>query len=555
MHVEIKVAQSFVLNFLFNKLPRRRVNLFGEELESALVDKFQDHWYPDMPFKGSAYRCLRVTDPNDPVLNRAARESGNPVSDIIENLPADLAIWIDPGEVSYRIGEKGTVKILFSESTSGWGTGSSPGISPGGGGAATQTGNGNGGSGGLHTSSSTSSGASDDLNAEVAGYLPMDNLNSALSALSINVNTGGSGGGSSQAPPPSGPPTAPPSVSNMPPPMNGGPAMTGGFTPFQPRPHHQPITYTAGTFAQTKFGSTKLKTNGKKTNRMSPTEFSNYIKQRALQKQNSVGSCVNSGGGHFNQMRSGGTGSNVGFRPLQAGSGGMGGSGFGGGSFGGMGHPSQQQQQPMNGQPSGGSNMGFRSHNRNNGGMGSNNDMSDSFFFPLFPDRGNGSASNNSNSNNFGLGNGGSGSSFMGGTGGSGGGGGGSTSMPSSGNANRTSNPWSFVDTDTESFLQDILTVGLQQSSKQNRDIGFFNGPSPASGNAASDLGSAGSSSASSASDFGGTGLSSAGLFGERFGPLSGEDQGKGVIGEGLGNRGSSGTGEKYPQQRALVAN
>ena len=44
-------------------------------------------------------RCLRVTDPNDPVLQRAARESGNPVSDIIENLPADLAIWIDPGEV------------------------------------------------------------------------------------------------------------------------------------------------------------------------------------------------------------------------------------------------------------------------------------------------------------------------------------------------------------------------------------------------------------------------------------------------------------------------
>ena len=48
--------------------------------------------------------------------------------------------------------------------------------------------------------------------------------------------------------------------------------------------------YSSNTL-QTKFGSTKLKTNGKKTNRMSPTEFSNYIKQRALQKQNS-----NSGG-------------------------------------------------------------------------------------------------------------------------------------------------------------------------------------------------------------------------------------------------------------------
>jgi len=45
------------------------------------------------------------------------------------------------------------------------------------------------------------------------------------------------------------------------------------------------VVYTAATFAQTKFGSTKLKTNSKKPNRMSPTEFSNYIKQRAIQKQ------------------------------------------------------------------------------------------------------------------------------------------------------------------------------------------------------------------------------------------------------------------------------
>merc|ERR1711860_232386 len=73
---------------------------------------------------------------------------------------------------------------------------------------------------------------------------------------------------------------------------NGGTSGAGstGFAPFQPpRPPHQPITYTAGTFAQTKFGSPKLKSNAKKTNRMSPTEFSNYIKQRAMQKQGGTG--------------------------------------------------------------------------------------------------------------------------------------------------------------------------------------------------------------------------------------------------------------------------
>jgi hypothetical protein len=42
---------------------------------------------------------------------------------------------------------------------------------------------------------------------------------------------------------------------------------------------------TTAAFAQTKFGSTKLKTSSKRTHRMSPTEFSNYIKQRAIQQQ------------------------------------------------------------------------------------------------------------------------------------------------------------------------------------------------------------------------------------------------------------------------------
>lgn len=49
----------------------------------------------------------------DPVLEIAARESGVPIGDILENLPAELSVWVDPGEVSYRIGEKGAVKVSF----------------------------------------------------------------------------------------------------------------------------------------------------------------------------------------------------------------------------------------------------------------------------------------------------------------------------------------------------------------------------------------------------------------------------------------------------------
>ena len=53
MQVEIEIALNFIISYLYNKLPRRRVNIFGEELEKALKHKFQGHWYPDQPVKVS----------------------------------------------------------------------------------------------------------------------------------------------------------------------------------------------------------------------------------------------------------------------------------------------------------------------------------------------------------------------------------------------------------------------------------------------------------------------------------------------------------------------
>lgn len=52
------------------------------------------------------------------MVARAARESGVPISDILENLPNELSVWVDPGEVSFRIGEKGAVKVSTYEEES-----------------------------------------------------------------------------------------------------------------------------------------------------------------------------------------------------------------------------------------------------------------------------------------------------------------------------------------------------------------------------------------------------------------------------------------------------
>ncbi|CAM2101969.1 unnamed protein product [Caretta caretta] len=113
MQVEIQVALNFIISYLYNKLPRRRVNIFGEELERLLKKKYEGHWYPEKPYKGSGYRCIHVGEKVDPVIEQASKESGLDIDDVRGNLPQDLSVWIDPFEVSYQIGEKGPVKVLY----------------------------------------------------------------------------------------------------------------------------------------------------------------------------------------------------------------------------------------------------------------------------------------------------------------------------------------------------------------------------------------------------------------------------------------------------------
>lgn len=236
MQLEIQMALNFVISYMYNKLPRRRVNIFGEELEKALKEKFEGHWYPNKPMKGSAYRCIKTGDPIDPVLETAAREAGMELKEITENLPEDLAVWVDPGEVSYRIGEKGQIKILYSEAAES-----------------------------ASHEENLDKEVTKTFNPEAQCFKPIDNLSSSLSSVSIS------------------PKSSSPYSSNSPTP----PFKTREASPvsaFLPK-STAPLTFTIATFAQTKFGSTKLKTSTKRANRMSPTEFSHYIKQRQMIQQ------------------------------------------------------------------------------------------------------------------------------------------------------------------------------------------------------------------------------------------------------------------------------
>ena len=132
MHIEIESAANFLSNLLrlqddrFSdrnsesgkgsphlKLTTEQLEDFKQSVIKHLKNHYLHHWFPEMPFKGSGYRCLRINHKMDPVIALAGRYCGLDDS-ILKNLfPEELTMWIDPNEVSYRIGENGSICVLY----------------------------------------------------------------------------------------------------------------------------------------------------------------------------------------------------------------------------------------------------------------------------------------------------------------------------------------------------------------------------------------------------------------------------------------------------------
>ena len=112
---EIDKAIVFLSSYLYNKLPRRRVDQLVEFLRIEMKAAFRLHWHPQNPELGTAYRCLKFDESVDPMVARCARKSGIPENEILASLPTDLHVWVDPGLVSYRTGETETVHYLFPD--------------------------------------------------------------------------------------------------------------------------------------------------------------------------------------------------------------------------------------------------------------------------------------------------------------------------------------------------------------------------------------------------------------------------------------------------------
>jgi len=104
---EISAAVLFLTRLIGKneKLNQIQIEDFKTTLSTLLVQRFKNHWFPEKPFKGQGYRCIRVNEMNrkDPVLEKAAQECGLKYEDL--QLPVELTVWVDPTEVCCRFGE------------------------------------------------------------------------------------------------------------------------------------------------------------------------------------------------------------------------------------------------------------------------------------------------------------------------------------------------------------------------------------------------------------------------------------------------------------------
>ncbi|XP_030077639.1 protein BTG2 [Microcaecilia unicolor] len=115
MLLEIATAVGFVSRLLRSRgrVSDEQLRVFGRALRQALTEHYKHHWFPEKPSKGSGYRCIRINHIMDPIISKVASQIGLSSQELHWLLPSELTLWIDPYEVSYRIGEDGSICVLY----------------------------------------------------------------------------------------------------------------------------------------------------------------------------------------------------------------------------------------------------------------------------------------------------------------------------------------------------------------------------------------------------------------------------------------------------------
>ena len=116
MKLEIDSACNFIIFLIKLECPflsEAKHQKLWNNLNKIMIRKYKNHWFTDKPNKSSAFRCLRCYDTYlDCIIQEACQLSKISEKIIHKYLPTELILWIDPGEVYYRVGN-GYMYVLY----------------------------------------------------------------------------------------------------------------------------------------------------------------------------------------------------------------------------------------------------------------------------------------------------------------------------------------------------------------------------------------------------------------------------------------------------------
>ena len=114
MIVEVNNASSFITRLLPATVTTEKRALFQAALRDLMLRKFHNHWNPQLPSRGSAYRSIQTYHGTiDALLLHAAAVAG--IQNISKSMPLEFTLWIDPFNVSCRFGDRGAVSVVYED--------------------------------------------------------------------------------------------------------------------------------------------------------------------------------------------------------------------------------------------------------------------------------------------------------------------------------------------------------------------------------------------------------------------------------------------------------
>ena len=106
---------NFLVHLIGVKLKPKEQERFSKFLTQVLCEHLRDHWLPAKPYKGGGFRCIRIREGHfDPRLEEACHRAQISKNTVKKALPPNLMVWIDPFEVTYRIGDSGCIRCIYS---------------------------------------------------------------------------------------------------------------------------------------------------------------------------------------------------------------------------------------------------------------------------------------------------------------------------------------------------------------------------------------------------------------------------------------------------------